>query len=570
MSTTDEEARRAPSSDRVSRILGSPVRQGALAFLLFLVLTLLIFALPVITQLRTSCVGACVRDFKLYIWSLDWMLHALSHGIDPFHTQLLWAPTGTSLTWVTTLPMPALAMLPITATLGPVVAANVLLILAPTLAGWAMYLVCRQITHRFLPAVFGGAVFALSTYVGQLMRAQLNLLLMFWAPLAVYLFLRHLSGSLSRRAFVILLTLVLLGEFLTSTEVFAMMTFSGVVTFAVFWLRAAKPERERLLESGIDVVLAYGVTAVLLSPLLVRTLLSTPTVVLRPTEQNSADLLSFFVPGVSTGIGGGALSSINERFLDPDNFAYVGIVFLAIVVAFAVGAARRRWTWPLVGMFLAGIVLSIGPRLHILGERNLWMPGFIVGQVPLLQHAVPVRWVMYAWMALAVIVAIWLAEASSRGWWRYALVALGIVMVLPSQHSTRDVAPVYHETLGTSPFFSDGAFRESIGPETIVLAIPRAVGDEMLWQVRSGMAFRLASAYIGPTKPKNGLGNLSQEEPPPDAEAFVAALHDSQVEVIVADWPMSDEWRSFLEGTSGSTAVVVGDIAMFRVSSAIP
>jgi hypothetical protein len=547
-----------------------PARDGLLVFLVLLAFTVLLFALPVVPRLGNSCVGACVRDFRLYVWSMDWLSYAVSHGVDPFRTAFLWAPSGTSLTWVTTLPVPALAMLPVTFTLGPVAAANVLLVLAPPLAGWAMFLVCREITHRPLPAFFGAMVFAFSTYVGHLMRAQLNLLLMFWFPLAIYLFLRNLNGSMSQRRFVVLLALVLCGEFLTSTEVFAMMTFCAGIAWVVFWLAGPKELRSRLVDALIPVASAYGVAALLLSPLLIPTLQTTPTVVLRPLEQNSADLLGPIIPGVSTSVGSGLFSSLSDRFLDPDNFAYIGLPFLFVVVAFALGARKRKGAWPLVVLFLIFVSLAMGPRLHILGQRNLWLPGFFVSYLPLIQHAVPVRYVLYTWLVLAVIVAVWLAEPSPKPWRKYVVVGLGIVLVLPSHRSVRDVGPVYHDTLAMPTFFSDGTFRSYVQADDIVLAVPRTVGDELLWQVESDMGFRLASAYIGPTKPKNGLGNLSQEEPPPSLSDFSAQISAAGVDVIIADWPMSAEWQSFLETASGSQALIVDDVAIFRVSSMPP
>lgn len=533
-------------------------------FLCLVALTVLLFALPVLGRLGAACVGACVRDFRLYVWSMDWLPHAMSNGLDPFRTDLLWAPGGTNLTWVTTLPAPAFAMLPITLTAGPVAAANLLLLLAPPLAGWAMFLVCREITGHPLSAAFGALVFAFSTYVGQLMRAQLNLLLMFWFPLAVYLFLRFFRERISRRRFVTLLSLVLLGEFLTSTEVFAMMTFASGIAWLIFYVVGSKEVRSRLLDTLTPLATAFAATAVALAPILIRTLEATPTVVLRPTEQNSADLLGPLVPGFSTWLGSDAVAGLWSRFLDPDNFSYIGLPFFAIVAAFAIQARRRPGTRILVGLFGLFVVLSMGPRLHIFGERGLWLPGYALNYLPLIQHAVPVRYVLYAWFALALIVALWLAEERTRPW-RYALVLIAVVAVFPAQRSVRDTEPVYHGMVTVPTFFAGGGAERAIAEDAIVLAIPRRVGEEMLWQSAADMHFRLASAYIGPTKPKNGLGNLSQEGPPPELTDFVRELERSRVELIVAAAPLSPEWGAFLEEASGSTPLMTEGVALYEV-----
>src|SRR5918911_2708002 len=102
---------------------------------------------------------------------MRWMTYAIGHGTDPLFSDLVWAPDGANLAWVTSLPGPALVMSPITAVFGPVAAVNVLTILAPALAGWAAFLLLREVTARTAPAIVGAAVFGLSTYVGQHMRA---------------------------------------------------------------------------------------------------------------------------------------------------------------------------------------------------------------------------------------------------------------------------------------------------------------------------------------------------------------------------------------------------------------
>lgn len=555
----------------------TPRRDAALVFLGLLIASAVLNAFPALTDLANRCVGACVRDFRLYVWSMAWLGQVARTGADPFWTDLLWAPLGTNLTWVTTLPVPALAVLPVTLTAGPIVATNLLLLLAPPLAGWAMFLVCREITGRFAPSLAGAFVFAFSTYVGQLMRAQLNLLLMFWVPLAVFLFLRYLEDRMSNRRFVILLAAVICGQFLTSTEILAMATFCGGVAWLAFAVGGSRELRTRLLETLPAMALAFGVAVAALLPILVPTLATTPTIVLRPTEQNSADLLGPLIPGVSTRIGGAAFTVISDRFLDGDNFGYFGPIFLGIAIAFAVRGRVRPGGMVLSSLFGLFTVFSMGPRLHILGDRSVWLPGYLVNSLPLLQHAVPVRYVLFAWFVLAVIVAMWLAEATnsqgrtsqsrtSQGM-KYAAVGLAILLVLPSQRSERDVRPVYHQRIVVPAFFSDGTFERYIDRGAVILAVPDDVGEELLWQVEGQMRFRLASAYIGPTKPKNGLGNLSQADPPPDPDAFVEQLQAAQVSAVVAALPLGAAWQIFLTTTTGSEPIVVDGVAFFPVTN---
>lgn len=555
------------------RLLRTPAPGAAAAqrwapvavFLAIFVATVLFYSGSAVGDLATTCARACVRDFRLYVWSMGWLPHALGRLLNPFATQLLWAPGGTDLTWVTTLPFPALVALPVTLTAGPVASVNVLLLLAPPLAGWAAFLVCREVTSRPLPSFAGAIVFSFSTYVGQLMRAQLNLLLMFWVPLAVYLVLRYLDGHLPKRRFIGTLALVICGQFLTSTEVLAMAVFCCGLAWVVYYLAGSTATRARLREVLGNILLAGGGAAALLSPVLVRTLFYAPPVVLRPTEQNSADLLGVVVPGTSTAIGSSFFSGVSSRFLDPDNLAYVGIAYLLIAVLFAGSARRRSGTWQLLGLFTLHVVLAMGPRAHILGDRSVWMPGVVLNGLPLIQHAVPVRYVLFAWLALAVLVARWLAEPGRYRNFRYALTALAILSVLPSDASVRDVQPVYHRPVSVPLFFSEETYRRYLDESTIVMAVPHEVGEELLWQLETDMGFRLASAYIGPARPEDGLANLSQAEPPSKWNRFVRQLSVRKVDVIVAAWPLRAEWGPFLEEATGVRPMVIDGVALYML-----
>ena len=130
--------------------------QAALVFLLYLAVAFLLYAAPIALDLASRSVGVGKGDSKLYVWSLSWLPYALTHGLSPFFTTRVFAPGGADLTWVTTLPAPALVLWPVTALVGPLAAYNVLLLLAPALAGWATFLLCRHVTDRFWASVAGG------------------------------------------------------------------------------------------------------------------------------------------------------------------------------------------------------------------------------------------------------------------------------------------------------------------------------------------------------------------------------------------------------------------------------
>ena len=97
------------------------------------------------------------------------MPHALSTLQNPLYSHDVWAPHGVDLSWMTNIPGPSLVMSPVTKLFGPLISYNVLLIVAPALAGWAAYLLCHRVTKASWPSLAGGYLFGFSTYmVGEM------------------------------------------------------------------------------------------------------------------------------------------------------------------------------------------------------------------------------------------------------------------------------------------------------------------------------------------------------------------------------------------------------------------
>ena len=255
-----------------------PSVRALVAFLSYLLLSLALWSRGVITHLSTRYVGVGKEDAKLYVWTLAWWPYALRHGLNPLHSPLVWAPAGVNMAWISGMPGPALALAPVTMAANAVASLNVLLLLSPPLAAWAGYLLCDRLAHSFWPAVAGGFVFGFSTYEVAQMHGHANLVLVFPVPLAAYLVVRRIEGSLGRVAFVALLTLVLVAEFSISTEVFLTMTLFGGLAMAGAYVFGPRIGRRGVLDTAVLIAASYAATAVLVSPYLVAALSAVPPV----------------------------------------------------------------------------------------------------------------------------------------------------------------------------------------------------------------------------------------------------------------------------------------------------
>src|SRR6476620_6157620 len=113
-----------------------PRTQAVLVLLAYTAISIIYFGIPVLDDPAHTTIGVGNSDAATFMWSLSWWPHALIHGANPFVTHDAWAPAGFNLTWATSVPSLAVLGAPITLAFGPIVAFNVLTLLAPASAGW--------------------------------------------------------------------------------------------------------------------------------------------------------------------------------------------------------------------------------------------------------------------------------------------------------------------------------------------------------------------------------------------------------------------------------------------------
>jgi hypothetical protein len=472
-----------------------PRAQGWLAFAVYLTVSLLFFGIPVIGDFSGSYVGIGGTDEKFFMWCLRYWPHVILEGRNPFLTDLVWAPTGYNITWATAIPGLSLILSPITLIFGNVVSFNIVAIAAPAFASTTAYLLARHVTRAFWPSLLGGYLFGFSTYMLGQLHGHLNLSFVALVPLSVYLVLRHLDRSLSSRRFVVFLTLVLVGQFLISTEVFFTVTLFGGVVVAVALALAEADQRRNLLVTTALVGAAYAMTGVLVSPYLYYFFLHGP----RPPIRNhaSSDLLAFVIPRENTLLHTNMFDFVTDRFganLTEDG-TYVGLPGLLLAGGFLL-TERRRTVAKLLGISLLVVtVASLGPRLKVAGGRAFPLPWAAIDELPLVTYVLTVRLSMYVSLILALMAAIWLSAGRSARRWLVAGSVL--VFLLPNLPSG-----MWHAGVEMPDFIASGAYRTHVAPREIVLFVPSGEGKPMLWQASTAMYFRMTGAETGAEPPE--------------------------------------------------------------------
>ena len=494
----DDDHEAAADDDGERRWTPRPALLGAAAFLVYLVLAILQWGLPVMTHFSTRYLTRFRADPDFYRWALAWTPWALLHGHDPLYSHYVFAPGGIDLTWSALIPGPAIVMWPITHLFGSVASSNTLKLLSFSLAGWGAYLVCHRLTKAFWPSLLGGYLFGFSTYmVGQ--GGHLNLILIFPIPLLVYLAIRHVEGSMGTPTFIALTALGLLGLFSISTELFGTTVLFGGIAYLLALIFAGK-DRIRVVKTALFTAVAYVIVgAAIFVPYLLPAIRNTPDETLHPLARASADLLGFVVPRPDILIRFRPLAHISNRFSANlyEDASYIGIALVLMLIGFGITERRRRGTWALLLFVLIVSILSLGPVLHIEGRLLFQMPGALVAKIPLLKNATAQRWPMYSSLAIGVIAAIWVARGDERfGWIRWMLVIIGALMLLP--HNPPDAGYPYDRT---PTFFTQGTYRTVLHPDDNVLLIVGSRGEEMLWQSEADFAFKMPQGYTGPLPP---------------------------------------------------------------------
>ena len=510
----------------------------ARAALLYALITLAYFALPLGGHLSHRLIARDELDPSLLVWMLAWWPHALSHGLDPLLTHAIFYPTGYNLAWATSMPLPALLLSPITLTAGPVLSYNVLSLLCPALSALTAYRLARELTGRRVPSLVAGYLFGFSPYVIGHLETSPNLAMVALLPVAVLLAVRRLGGCISVRRFTVALAATLVAQFLISTELLVTGTLFGLLALALAGASGAARWRQigRLLAAcGVAGLAA----ALIVSPYLY--VFVTGTHYPPSATDFSADLISFVLPRGVVALGTSAGPALPHAGFE----AYLGLPLLAVVLAAAISGRRDRGTRLLAAAFLLGVIASLGSPLWVGGQRTgLPLPWGLVSGLPTLRYVLPARLIVFATLPAALLAARLLAPVGALGDLRgrsaaaVALVVLAVVAIVPAV-GTRSFDTPIHDP----PFFAQGLYHRYLRREDHLLTIP-AVGAGQRWLADAGFPVDLTAG-------SGGQGLPVSETRYPIFPALIAFPY-----TLPADYPAA--LRSYLTAKR-VTAIVVAD-----------
>ena len=532
----------------------------------YLIVSIMLFGLPVIGSPATAHVGY-TKDPAMMMWFLAWWPYALWNHINPFITHAVWSQTGYNLTWATSMPAVAIAMAPVTAVSGAVVAYNVAALIAPALSAWTAYLLCWELTASPKGALAGGLIYGFSPYeVAHVLSGHLVITTNFIPPLCVLLTLLLIENKIPSARYVFTFGLTLVLQFLISSETLATMTLFGAIALltAALTLGDIWP---RLKPALAPIGLAYVVAAIILAPVLYYAFVkgSPPQAPIFPTSFFSADLLSFLVPGqlMLTHLLGS--DRVAARFAGNiwENGSYLSIPLLAVA---------GLWFWPrrregdarLLALLVAIVLIAaLGPILHVGGRQIVCLPWTLARRIPLMRHALPVRLINYAFLILAIIISNWLSGPPVA--FRKVMVTITVIALFPNP------AFLFHQSrYDNPPFFSKGLYRHYLRRGENVLVIPFGrSGPSMAWQAESWMYFRMPGGHLSTTPedfsrwPVANTLLTSLPVPNPGAQ-FAAFVQAYGVEAVVVADGASKAARE-LPALLGVSSLKAGGVLLYNL-----
>lgn len=523
-----------------------------------------------------AVVGSFGGDQGFFAWSLVHWVETLAGSQAPFLTDRIDAPQGFNLAWATTIPGPAVIVAPLTALAGPLASYNLLALAAPALAAWSAYLLCRHVTRSAVAAIIGGWVFGFSSYMLGETLNHVNLALVWALPLIVLLVIRLIERSVRPARGMVGLAALIAMQFLTFTEIAATATLVGSLTLACALALGPVDLRGRIIRALPWVVGAYAIAVAIVSPLLLAALLHPNPIDerIRP-DLYPLDLKNLIVPTLITWAGGQRFQGDSYQFVGniTEQLGYLGPVLIIAALGGLIRWRRERWVWVIAFGVLLSIVLALGAHLTISGDPRWTMPWQWATHLPLIKLALPTRMVVYAWLGIAVLVALFVVprerEEPAVLALRLVIVGVALLCLLPVPR-----ADLWRTDLETPPGIASGAATAQIADDAVVLVLPYSFrGNGMYWQALAKMRFRMAGGYSAAAIPAEYVpypvvyGFYNDQLPSNPRQELLRYLAFTGTSWVLVGARYPGPWAQFLR-EAGGVRSEIGGVVRWRFNPA--
>jgi hypothetical protein len=307
-------------------------------------------------------------DQAEYVWNMWWIAHQITHLGNPWFTSYLAAPLGDRLGFDTLTPLLGAVMTPVTLLLGPSVSYDLLVILAPGLAGYAMY----RLARLWLPGLAGplaaGAFFGLSGMVTFQAWAHIHTAAgIVLLPLTLEAAVRLRRGPTIGRGVILG---IMPGAAMLIDQEFAVLAVILAALVLLPWLvdHHGRAQLRALAAAAVTTLVISLPQLVAMAVQLLARGSRAPTA--SDYLKYAAQLPGLFAPSPrladygATGIG-----SIYQVQTPGEGLATFGVVLSLLAVLGLVVSWRRRSARLLGLLWLGAAALALGPTLVISGHQ---------------------------------------------------------------------------------------------------------------------------------------------------------------------------------------------------------
>ena len=544
--------------------------QALLAFAIYQAVFVVGFARPLVAHLGVPQVREYWTDPNFYTWAMRWWPYAISHGLNPLYSTQIGAPAGYNLAWATTTPSVGLVMWPVTATFGVVVAFNVMLLLVPPISAWAAFVAARRLTRRFWASLLAGAVYGFNPFeLVHSLQGQPNLTVIALFPLLVYLVVRWWDGALRNTWFVVSMAAAMAVEFYTFDEAFVDMTLVLAGSLVIGCAVADRGQRAKVLRLARLMAIAYAAAIAAASPYLMYALRHYPASLTRQLPIFSLSPVRLILPSSDKLFGLTPLISYSNSIGRYSIDDYVGLPLLAVLSALAILAWSNKLTRLIVIAFVFVIGLALGPNV-VVGHENVFpLPWGGLWSLPLARSAEPSRLIIFAYLSLALALALWLAAPARKSWARWGLGILAVAVIfadLPTfAQATNPIPPGYTPPAAMRPvnqlppFITNGLYRRYLRPGETVVVLTHRGNAGMLFQADADFYFRIAGGFINSSLTRQDAlpvqVALLSHATPARVRGFREYVRQARIGAVIVEQAWAEPWmgvfaRIGLHGTS--------------------
>ena len=483
---------------------------------------------------------AGIGDPAQMVWFLAYTPHALAHGLDPFWSNLIDYPTGVNLADNTSVPLLGVLAWPVTATLGPVSAFNLLLRLGIFLSASSLFLVLhRWVASRFA-CFIGGLLFGFGPYiVGQsISNTHINLLFVPLFPLLVLV----VDEIVARQCWSWKTAGVALGLLASAQMMIApeLLSDFGVVALVVLIFLAFRYRNQ------VRSHLAYAIRAVVESLVIYLVLcgfqiwtmlfgkghLHGAVYAVSHLQSFHNSLVELFLPTQQQLLTTARLSNtlhLPTRDLN-ELGGYLSIPLAVVLVLTVIFLWRRYLVVPLGIGTLVAIIISMGSSLKI-GNTNLVLPEKIFTFLPLLKSTVPDRFALLTLLGASMLFAIGIDRAlvsirSKASTAKHlelpalAVVVLVVLVAMAPRLPIREQRLIWPTTIG-------GEIAAHVASGAVVLTYPYPMpplNQAMAWQAEANFSFHLLGGYATVPNPQGDGQEWPLLQRPSEIQSYLGRL----------------------------------------------